>query len=70
MARVKNGCQSYARLQVGYQYAVHFVVDNVTRGPEVDRVDDLVVTVVLVTIKILCLSTVPCLGQINAYMRG
>jgi len=37
---------------------VHFVVDNVTGGAEVDRVDDLVVAVVFVAVEVLGLAAV------------
>lgn len=39
------------------QNPVHLVVDNVTSGPEVNRVDNLVVPVLLVTVKVFGLST-------------
>jgi hypothetical protein len=39
---------------------VHLVVDNVAGSAEVDGVDDLIVAVFLVTIKILGLAAVSC----------
>jgi hypothetical protein len=39
---------------------VHLIVKNVARRSEIDRVDDLVVAVVLVAIKILGLAAVSC----------
>jgi hypothetical protein len=37
---------------------VHLIINNVTRDPEVDRVDDFVISILLITIKIWCLTAV------------
>jgi hypothetical protein len=37
--------------------AMHLIIDNVSRRPEIDGVDDLVVAVIFVTVQILSLST-------------
>ena len=52
MARVEDGGQSDAGLQGGHHDAVHFVVDDVAGGAEVDGVDDFVVAVVFVAVEV------------------
>jgi hypothetical protein len=37
---------------------VHLVVDDVTNLAEIDGVDDLIVTVFLIAVKVFCLTTV------------
>jgi hypothetical protein len=47
---------------------VHFVVDNVTGGAEVDRVDDFVVAVVFVAVEIGGLASVAWVGLVSCIL--
>jgi len=38
-------------------YIVHFVIDNVSYRPKIDGVDDFVVAIVFITIKVWSLTT-------------
>lgn len=58
MARVKDGCQTHTRLQGSHTSEVNFVVNNMSSSLVIDRIDDLVVAVVFVTVQILGLTTV------------
>jgi hypothetical protein len=60
VARVEDGCQADTGLKGTNHDAVHLVVGNVARLSEIDRVNDFIVTIVFVAVKILCLSTMTC----------
>jgi hypothetical protein len=60
VARVKNGCQSDTGLERLDHDAVHLVVYDVTCDAEINRVNNLVVTIIFVTIQIRSLTTVAC----------
>jgi hypothetical protein len=57
MARIEDRGQTHTRLQWLYHDSVHFVIDNVSDLTEIDWVDDLIVSVLLVSIEILSLTT-------------
>lgn len=59
MAGVEDSCEANSGLEGTNHDSVHFVVDDVASGAEVDWVDDFVVAIVFIAIKILGLSTVP-----------
>jgi hypothetical protein len=67
MARIKDRGQAHTSLQRLYQDSVHLIIDNVSNLAEINWVDGLVVPVLLVSIKILSLTTVPWgkLGLLN-----
>lgn len=50
VARIEDGCKAYARLQWAHQDSMHLVVGDVSDLAEIDRVDDLVVAVILIAI--------------------
>lgn len=71
MARVEDGGEANTGLEGLYHDAVHFIVDNVAGHSEVDRVDDLIVAIFLVAVKILGLTAVtwkPTISQ--GYRQG
>jgi hypothetical protein len=45
---------------------VHLIIDNMADLAEIDRVDDLVVSVLFVAVEILSLTTVPFKGSASA----
>ena len=58
MARVEDGRQAHARLKRLDNQVVEVVIDDVALALVVDRVDDLVVAVVLVAVQVLGLTAV------------
>ena len=58
MARVEDSGQTHTRNEILDHDEVHLIVDNVTCLAEIDRVDDLVIAVFLVTVEVFCLTTV------------
>lgn len=60
MARVEDRSEPHAWLQRRDHDSVHLVIDNVSDLAEIDRIDDLVVPVLLVPVEIFGLATVPC----------
>lgn len=58
MAGVEDGSQADAGLQRGNHDAVHFIVDNVAGGTEVNGVDYFVIAVIFVAIEIFGLASV------------
>jgi hypothetical protein len=60
MARIEDGSQPHTRLERHDHDSVHLVVDNVTNLSKVDRVDDFIIPILLVTIKVFSLTTVTC----------
>lgn len=50
----------YVRVKLIIHYGVHVIINNVSGCPEIDWVDDLVVSVVLIAIEIFRLTTVAC----------
>lgn len=59
VARVEDARQAHTGLERCHTYRVDLVVDNVACLLEVDRVDDLIVAVVFVAVRVLCLTAVP-----------
>ncbi len=43
-------------MKQGLHYIVHLIIDNVSRRPKVDGVDDFVVAIVFITIKVWSLT--------------
>lgn len=60
MARVKDGCQTHTGLQRSNHDTMHLIISDVACLPEVDGIDNLVIAIVLIAIKILGLSTMAC----------
>lgn len=60
MTGIEDSRQSDTRLQRFDHNPVHLVVDNVARSPEIDRVDDFVVSVVFVAVEVRRLTTMSC----------
>jgi hypothetical protein len=58
MAGIEDCSQSHTRLQWHYHDSVHLVVHNMSNLSEIDRIDNLVVAIFFVTIKILGLAAV------------
>jgi hypothetical protein len=58
MARVEDGRQAHAGLEGLHDDVVDLVVDDVAVLFEVDGVDDLVASILLITVEILGLTTV------------
>lgn len=58
VARVEDGGETHAGLEGAHHDAVHLVVGDVAGLAEVDRVDDLVVAVFLIAVKVFCLPAV------------
>lgn len=60
MAGIENGRHADAWSERGDADGVDLVVDDVAFGLEVDRVDDLVVPVILVAVEVFGLAAVSC----------
>jgi hypothetical protein len=60
VAGVEDRSESDPWLERGYHDSVHFIVDNMACGAEVDGVDDFVVAVVFIAIQIFRLSSMSC----------
>ena len=60
VAGVEDGGQAHTWLEGLYHDAVHLIVNDVACYSEVDGVDDFVVAVVFVAVKIRCLPAVAC----------
>jgi hypothetical protein len=58
VTRVENGSQTTTGRERADHDLVHLVVDNVTGLLKVDRVDNLVVAVVLIAVQVLGLTAV------------
>jgi hypothetical protein len=58
VARVEDGGEAHAGLQGAHHDAVHLVVGDVAVLAEVDRVDDLIIAVLLVAVEVFCLPAV------------
>lgn len=58
MTGVKDGRKPNAGLKGSDDAMMYFVVDNVASFAKIDRVDDLIVAVVFVTVEILRLASV------------
>lgn len=58
MARVEDTGKAYTWLKRGDHDGVHLIINNVSDLSEIDRVDDFIVTVVLVAIQIFRLTSV------------
>lgn len=58
MTGVEDGSETNTRLKRPDDHGVDVIIDNVSLGSMVDGVDDFIVTVVFVTIKVLGLTTV------------
>lgn len=65
MAAVENGGEPDARLEGAHDDGVDLVVDDVAALLEVHRVDDLVVSVILVAVEVLCLATMSCARSVS-----
>jgi len=66
MARIEDGRQPHTRLQWLNHNSVHLVVDNVADLSKINRVDDFIIPVLFIAIKIFCLTSVACvlLGRV------
>lgn len=60
VTRVENRRQAHTGTQRPNHDPVHLIVDNVACNAEIHRVDYFVIAIVLVTIKIGCLTAVAC----------
>lgn len=71
MTRIKDSCQTNTGLQRSHASEVDFVIHNMSSSLVIDRVDDLVVAIVFVTVQILGLTTVTYLLLVNCpvYIR-
>ena len=58
VAGVEDRSQSYSRLEWSNHDPVHFIINNMACGTEIDRVNDFVVTIVFITVQIGRLTTV------------
>lgn len=58
MTRIEDGCQPYACLQGGDHDAVHLVICDVPMLPEINWVNDFVISIRLIAVEVLCLPTV------------
>lgn len=67
---IEDSRQSDTRLQRFDHDPVHLIVDNVAGSPEIDRVDNFVVSVVFVTVEVRRLSTVSCYCQPQSSKSG
>ena len=57
MAGIENGSQANAGLKRRDQNSVHLVVNNVTGLSEINRVNDFIVAILFISVKVLGLST-------------
>ena len=60
MTRIENGCETDTGLQRLDHTEVNLVVNNMASLLVVDRVDDFVVSIILVAVKVLGLTAVTC----------
>jgi hypothetical protein len=58
VTRIENGCEAHTALKRPYHNAVHLVVGNMSNLAEVNRVDNLIISVFLVAIEIFRLTAV------------
>lgn len=57
MARVKNGSQPYTCMQGADHDSVHLIICDVPMLPKIDRINDFVISIRLITVEVLCLPT-------------
>lgn len=60
VAAVKDGSQSHTGLEGLHDDIVNLIVDDMADGLEVNRVDDLIIAVVLIAVGIFSLPTMAC----------
>jgi hypothetical protein len=62
VAGIENGGQPDSGLERRNHDTVHLIIHNVTCSAEVDGVDYFIIAIILVTVKILCLTAVSCMA--------
>lgn len=68
VAGIENGGQSDSGLERRNHDTVHLVINNVASSAEVHWVNYFIVAVVLVTVKVLCLTAVSCMNVSSLWL--